>query len=122
LKSIAQQKNITLPATLGDKEQDKMEKLQEKSGKNFDEEYIDLMVKDHKKAINKFEKQADNGEDPEIKSFASSTLPELKKHLQMAERIQENLNGNDGDNGKMNEHNRDNDSKRQNPNTNTNDG
>ena len=43
------------------------------------------MVKDHKDDIDLFEKEADKGNDPELKAWAAKTLPTLKHHLQMAE-------------------------------------
>jgi putative membrane protein len=44
-----------------------------------------MMVKDHKKDIKEFEKEANRGMDSSVKEFASSTLPTLKEHLQMVE-------------------------------------
>lgn len=89
LKALAQQKNITLPTTVGNENQRKLDNINEKTGADFDKEYMDQMVKDHKEAIDEFEDQAENGKDTEIKSWASSKLATLRHHLQEAERIQE---------------------------------
>jgi putative membrane protein len=43
------------------------------------------MVKDHKKDVNEFRTESKSGKDPEIKSWASKTLPTLEEHLTMAE-------------------------------------
>jgi putative membrane protein len=43
------------------------------------------MVSDHKEDIKKFQNEADKGKDPDLKKFASDTLPTLKEHLQLAE-------------------------------------
>lgn len=89
LKALAEKKNITLPTTMGDEHKRKYEKLQEKTGPEFDKEYMDLMVKDHKEDIKEFEEQAEDGSDPEIKEWASSKLPTLRNHLEEAERVHE---------------------------------
>ena len=94
LKALAQKKNISLPATMGNEHQRKYEKLSEKAGPEFDKEYMDLMVRDHKEDIDEFEDQAEEGNDAEIKAWASSKLATLRKHLQEAERIQESLKNN----------------------------
>lgn len=56
-------------------------------GAQFDRRYMEVMVNDHRDSIELFERQAKNGEDAELKAFASQTLPKLKKHLAQAERI-----------------------------------
>jgi putative membrane protein len=89
LKALAQQKNITLPTVVGNENQRKLENFNDKTGADFDKEYMDQMVKDHKEAIDEFEDEAEKGNDPEIKSWASSKLTALRQHLSEAERIQE---------------------------------
>jgi putative membrane protein len=88
LKSIAAQKNITLPASVSDDSQKKIADLNKKSGKDFDKDYINMMVKDHKDDIDDFEKAAKDSTYPEIQSFAVKTLPTLYKHLGAAKAIQ----------------------------------
>lgn len=88
LKSLAAQKGITLPAMLMEKHQKMVNDLTTKIGKEFDKEYMNMMVDDHKKDIDAFEKAADKGNDADIKAFAAKTLPTLKRHLQMAEQTE----------------------------------
>lgn len=84
LKNLASQKNISLPATLSDKNQKKLNDLREKSGKDFEDAYTECMVKDHKEAVDKFKKQAEKGEDADIKSWAAGKVATLEHHLEMA--------------------------------------
>lgn len=84
LKGLAGQKNISLPATLSDKSQKKYNDLMEKTGKDFEDAYTDCMVKDHKDAVDKFKKQADKGEDADLKSWAAGKVAALEHHLEMA--------------------------------------
>ena len=94
LKALAQQKNITLPTVLGDAHQRKLDNLKEKTGAEFDKEYMDLMVKDHKEAIDEFEDAAEDDSNAEVKSWASSKLAALRQHLEHAERTQEAVKDN----------------------------
>jgi putative membrane protein len=45
------------------------------------------MVADHKKDVAEFQKESSAARDPEIKSFASQTLPTLQEHLKQAQSI-----------------------------------
>lgn len=84
LKAAATAKNISLPATLSDKSQKKLDDLREKTGKDFEDAYTDCMVKDHKDAVDKFKKQAEKGEDADLKSWAAGKVATLEHHLEMA--------------------------------------
>ena len=91
LKALAQQKNISLPTVLGDDHQKKFDNLNEKSGADFDKEYMDLMVTDHKKDIKEFEDEGKDGKDPDLKAWADGKIATLRHHLEMAERTQESV-------------------------------
>ena len=91
LKSIAASKNIELPASLKDKHAEHVKEVGEKSGKEFDEEYMELMAEDHEEDVEKFEKAANNLTDPELKAFAAKTLPVLRKHLEEAKSINSSM-------------------------------
>ena len=94
LKAVAQQKNITLPPTLGEKCQKKYNDLAEEKGHDFDKEYMSFMVSDHKDVIDAFEKQADNGNDADLKTWANAKLPTLRHHLEMAQAAEEVVKNN----------------------------
>lgn len=91
LKTAATAKNITLPAAIGEDHQDMLTKLSQKTGKDFDKEYIDMMVKGHKKAIDLFEKEASDGKDSVLRTWANNMLPALRQHLDSAKTIQDML-------------------------------
>jgi len=80
LKSIADSKNITLPATLSDDSRKKVDDLSTKKGTDFDKAYINLMVAGHKDAVDLFQNAANNCSDSTLKNFAATTLPTLQKH------------------------------------------
>ncbi|MES2678651.1 MAG: DUF4142 domain-containing protein [Bacteroidota bacterium] len=84
LKALALKRGINLPAGLDEKQQKHYQKLFGKKGKAFDDAYAKFMVKDHKEAIGEFKNEAKNGIDPDVKSWASATLPLFEHHLQMS--------------------------------------
>lgn len=84
LKALAQTKNISLPTTLSEDCQKKYDDIASKNGKDFDKAFTDHMVKDHKKDVDAFKKEADKGEDPDLKSWAAGKVPTLEHHLDMA--------------------------------------
>lgn len=91
LKALLTQKNITVPATMDDKHHDKMTDIQKKTGADFDKDYMSEMVDDHDKDVDRFKKFAENGTDPELKSFAAKTLPILLMHQDSAKKIKDYL-------------------------------
>jgi len=91
LKALAQGKNISLPPSLSDKCQKKYNDLMEKSGKDFDKAYADVMVKDHKDVVDMFKKASDDAKDPDLKSWATEKLPALQHHLEMAQALEEGV-------------------------------
>jgi putative membrane protein len=87
LMAKAKSQNIMLPATPGADEQKMIDKLSQKSGKDFDKAYMDMMLDDHKTDIAEFKKAADKCTNTVIKDFAAQTLPTLEKHLDSAKAI-----------------------------------
>ena len=115
LKRIAQQKSIVLgsdsagttttpvtPTTPGEKvgapgtpradhvkphEKQAYERLTSLSGKAFDDAYMTHQVQCHSKSVAKFEKASKDLADAELKQFVESTLPTLREHLAMAQRL-----------------------------------
>lgn len=85
LKQLASSKGVQLPASVDKSHQSKMDKMQKLSGAAFDKAYMADMVADHKKDVSEFRKHSKSAQDPELKSFASKTLPTLEEHLKLAQ-------------------------------------
>ena len=79
--------NAKLPTALDSEHQKLLDDLKAKNGKDFDQSYDQAQVKGHKDAVALFEAYAKSGDDPELKSWAAKTLPHLKEHLSMAEKL-----------------------------------
>ena len=79
LMSLAATKGTKLPS----------EKM---SGKwKSDNDYMDMMVKDHEKDLAEFQDEAKNGSDPDLKKFADKTSKVIQKHLELAKETQSKL-------------------------------
>jgi putative membrane protein len=87
LKEVASKENVAVPTTLDKKEQAHLDKLSKLSGPQFDKAYMKDQVKDHEKDVREFQEEAQNGTNPDIKQFASQTLPILQQHLDQAKSI-----------------------------------
>ena len=88
LKKLAAAKNVTLPADISNHQQKQKEGLLKKEGIEFDRSYVDLTVNDYNKDIKDFGKAAKYATDPDVKSFASNSLPLLYTHLDSARNLQ----------------------------------
>jgi putative membrane protein len=97
LMAIVEQKDIQLPQELPEDAQQKYQELQQLSDAEFDEAYMDEMVKDHEKDVALFEQQAQSGEDPDLRAFAEETLPTLREHLELAREVQSQITAARGD-------------------------
>jgi putative membrane protein len=84
LKTVASGENITLPTDISAKDQLIYDRLSKLRGAAFDRAYAKDMVKDHQDDIAAFRKEATNGRDASLKTFASETLPTLQEHLTQA--------------------------------------
>jgi putative membrane protein len=52
---------------------------------------MDAMVKDHQEDLAEFQKEAQNGSDPDVKAFAAKGAKMVSSHLKMAQDIQGKL-------------------------------
>jgi putative membrane protein len=87
LKQLAQSKGVTLPTDLSAKDQATKARLEKLSGEQFDRAYMKDMVRDHTKDVSEFRKESNQAKDPDVKNFASQTLPTLEDHLKEARSI-----------------------------------
>jgi putative membrane protein len=92
LQELAQAKNLNFSSDLPDDAKSLQQKLSSDTGKQLDKDYMDGMVEDHQKDVQEFTDQSQNAKDPDVKQWASKTLPVLQKHLQKAQQIDAKLN------------------------------
>lgn len=61
--------------------------LELREGENFDEAYANNQVVAHEQTIELYREYAKNGENPELKKYAESTLNPLEQHLNKAREL-----------------------------------
>jgi putative membrane protein len=88
LVQLANSKHVELPAGPSHGERRDIEKMGKLSGKDFDKKFVAMGVKDHEKDIKKFEKASGKVKDPELKAWIDKTLPTLREHLAMAQKLE----------------------------------
>ena len=86
LKTLAANKNVTLPKSIGEEHQKKIDDLKKKTGKDFDRAYMDMMEDGHESTVKDFEGKTDNS-DADVKAFVNKMLPTLRMHLDSAKAI-----------------------------------
>jgi putative membrane protein len=87
LKSIADAEGVPASTDPDKADQKQIDALQKKSGVGFDKQYVKDQLAAHKKTVALFQKEASSGSDPQLKQFASDTLPTLQHHLSDVEAL-----------------------------------
>jgi putative membrane protein len=93
LAQLGKQKGMDLPMRPDEAHAKTAAHLRQLQGRQFDEEYMSLMVADHAKLLAKFQDKAARSQDPEVRSWASSQVPVLQRHLDLAREINRSLGG-----------------------------
>jgi putative membrane protein len=91
LKAIAVPMSTSLPQTMMPVHQAMADRLMDKTGKNFDEAYMDIMETAHKLDVAMFEVKSNAAESASVKAFATKTLPMLRSHHDMADALEKKV-------------------------------
>ena len=79
LMALAKQEGVSLPGA-------------KSPGKwKSDKDYMTAMVKDHQEDLGEFQKEAQNGTDPDVKAFAAKGAKMVSTHLKLAQETQAKL-------------------------------
>ena len=87
LAIIVQAKNMPIAPELDPQHRAMADKLATLQGAAFDQEYLQGQVTDHEQTIALFTTQIKEGQDADLKAFASKTLPTLQEHLHMVQAL-----------------------------------
>ncbi|MEG4810847.1 DUF4142 domain-containing protein [Microcoleus sp. F8-D3] len=87
LMQLAMQKGVELPTEMIGQNKAVTDRLSGLSGTSFDSAYKQAMIDSHNQAIALFQAQSQQGQDPELKAWATKTLPNLQAHLQMVNQM-----------------------------------
>ncbi len=86
-KPVAKQMGVSEPKGPSKKDKKLIEKLQGESGSQFDTDYIQAMLKDHKADLKDFQNEAQMAQDPNVKQIAQQGSNIIQQHLQLIEQI-----------------------------------
>ncbi|WP_027168547.1 DUF4142 domain-containing protein [Mesorhizobium sp. WSM3224] len=86
LKKIAGEQKLQVPAQPDTAHKTDLERLQNTT-KGFDQPYVEMQRGAHADAVDLFQSYAKDGDNPSLKAFAAETLPTLKMHQDMIEKI-----------------------------------
>ncbi len=86
LESIAGEQKLQVPAELDAPHRSDVDKLQSAKAP-MDAPYANMQKAAHADAVSLFEAYAKDGDNAALKSFASQTLPTLKMHQEMIEKV-----------------------------------
>lgn len=91
LTTLAEKKAWEVPKEMGGGHESIKNQLERLDGKMFDREYMKMMVKDHEETVGVFRRYSESGDDPELKDWATKTLPDLESHETMAKTAAQGL-------------------------------
>jgi putative membrane protein len=94
LEAIASKNNVTLPDKMNAKDQAFYDRLQNMSGKQFDNAYMNHMVRDHNRDVAKFKAESSKVQNPDLRAWVDQTLPALEQHDTMAKNTDQQIGGN----------------------------
>ena len=86
LAELATRKGVTLPT-----KQPSTAKWEKANDKDYDEDYLEKMIKAHDDAVELFSKAAKKSEDPDVQAFAAKTLSTLEEHYGKAKQLKKAL-------------------------------
>jgi putative membrane protein len=78
---------VPLPTAMDDSHKSKLDKLKGLNGADFDKQYVSDQQSAHKDAVDLFERYAKGGENADLKAWAGKTVPALKHHKDMADKL-----------------------------------
>ena len=87
LSSMVSRNGIALNAGLSSEQNDKINRLQNLSGQQFDQAYMSMMIQAHQTDVTQFENQSRNAASPQVRDFAARSLPVLQSHLSLAQQV-----------------------------------
>jgi putative membrane protein len=82
---------ISLPAEEDALFKQTFDRLSNLKGVDFDRAYMTEMVEGHSKVADEFSTYVSSGTNPDLKAWASKTLPTVREHLQLAQDISNKL-------------------------------
>jgi len=77
----------TIPKGIDVRRDKAVERLAVLKGKRFDGQFLREEVQDHEKVLAAFRREAQRGQDSDVKAYANQALPTMEEHLRAAEKL-----------------------------------
>jgi putative membrane protein len=87
LSTLARSKNITLPGTISSEYKDELEELNNKTGKDFEQDFLNKVLVEDQKAIVHYKIGSTEAIDIDIRTYASKVLPDLASQKERTETV-----------------------------------
>jgi len=89
LKEMVQSGKVRaeLPSKLDAEHQRKLDDLKRLSGRELDQRYDRMQLEAHQEAVDLFSRYSQAGDNNDLKAWAAQTLPHLREHLAMAQKL-----------------------------------
>jgi putative membrane protein len=82
-----QHEGVSLTRQLDQQHREEVNHLSQLKGSAFDQAFMQAMVEGHEKVVSYFEHEGNRVQDPQLKSWATDTLPILQQHLALAKAL-----------------------------------
>jgi putative membrane protein len=92
IKPVAQKLGVKPPTQPSKKDRQLIAKLQTLSGPEFDQVYIQAMLKDHRQDLKDFKNAAETAGNPNVKQVAQVGEGVISQHLQLIQQIAQSHN------------------------------
>jgi putative membrane protein len=88
LKAAAKAARIEVPEKMNETHQKHVDTFKNYKGTDFDADYLKHTVTDHNDSVALFTRASKEAKNPQLRDFATKTLPTIQKHLEMAKKLQ----------------------------------
>lgn len=88
LVDLATDKGMAPPTAPDPGRQAVAEMLGELSGPAFDRQYVPQQIAEHEVALTLFQREAQSGQDPDVRAFAARHAPTVEQHLTMLRQLE----------------------------------
>jgi putative membrane protein len=87
LAALAAKTGSAIPKGIDIRKMSAVEQLMKLKGTQFDRVFVQDEIRGHQKALAEFKREAQHGQDPDVKAYASKMIPVLEDHLHEAQAL-----------------------------------
>lgn len=87
LTVLAEKTGVKIPKGINAAKDPAIAQLTRLKGAGFDRQFTKDEIADHRRAVAAFKRESEHGQNPDVKAYATQTLPTLEKHLNMVEQL-----------------------------------